>query len=818
MDKLRRYGEPVFWVIVVLGTLPAILSNSFIPANWFLPFTVESIDKTIFSTTARWLWFVLFVVAVLFGLYRRSFLRIIAPLPLLVLWVMPSDRIEIDFSHPEDAIYFEARADSPINTFQGTGAPDDLVGTEYNPVGRLFFPVLWLYLQLGERHSDDFGDDPEITRVQEIYSLVEQVVRADLVGDKAKIAELEVEWKQTVGENTQFDPDFVRRVVTLQPKLPAFVSNVFMSKGFITFRDDVVAQLADGSSNASQKAPVIIDYILKVETRAYAVLLSLLTLMSLICFGLLGRLRMLLAGLILLMGISYSVSIWSILPVFGAIQAFLLIAFLVFVRSFLKTNGQYFRSLGRKKNLSNFRRTLWPWSFFLLLFAGSIFISAKVNSLITDQVYEVGVPKSLPPEQQFFHVEETGEGLEADLRYAAQDHYIYLNDATSGAAIAFRDNYNDNDKTAITKTMKSLESAILPYIFGPNDFEHCLEPPDLLCPLVNEIKRAINWSYRKARQRQLDRIETALTELSKHGKEAVNSGVDTLNDTVGLAAKEASQWTVKGISALFLWYHIATTISIIFLTFVLIKSFLFIASRVYLHADEDNQNLWEEMARMGGAGVPVGREKTYVFDRQKWGTFFVRRGQSNKNIKRDISWPQWQYMILRRFATGLFALYREDWSRDHGEKFVKTTKGGEFVEWELAAGQRVVFRLQNLAAFSETVKLRSLWSFRLSHFIFGKVLFSSVEGPGMILLRTNGEPHIGTSGERFILGAAPNEHIAFDLATDFLVNSDLKLKNIYFSDIEVVANDSPRVVVDVMPEHSFTGGAARFIRAFFIPV
>ena len=88
----------------------------------------------------------------------------------------------------------------------------------------------------------------------------------------------------------------------------------------------------------------------------------------------------------------------------------------------------------------------------------------------------------------------------------------------------------------------------------------------------------------------------------------------------------------------------------------------------------------------------------------------------------------------------------------------------------------------------------------------------------MVLLSTQGEPHVGKPGERFTFGASPAEYIAFDLDADFLVLSDLKLKNIYFSDIEVVANDASRAVVDVIPDPSLMGGAAKFIRAFFIPV
>ncbi len=814
MEKLRRWGEPAFWAIVVLGTLPAILSNSVIPWNWYLPWTVASVDPLMLGGVV---WLGLFVLAFGFAVLRRSPLRALATLPLLVLWYMPVDQIDIDLSHPRDQIYLQARWDNLTNT-DGTAFIDDLASLHRPETGEAAVSFYQNFAIIAAVYPDQFADDPDMAKM--IYG-------RDLFADYVQSGHLEVatgrdvwtDMKMFISENPLPSVNLLRKIDALPMATPDVMLAPFLPTGLGELRIGVSEQLATTSGQGSVPAIFLIRTLLnEAEVEVWSIILSLATLLALVIFGMIGAMRLLSATMVLLISAAYSLSYWTPLAAFSGLQVFLLICLLIFGVGFLRSNAGYLKTLGRRKNLSNLWRTFVPWSIFLILFAGTIVVSSKVTNLVTEQVYNIGYPQSLAPEDRLFNVEKSGEGLEADLRNAAADHYEYLNSATSSAAITFRDNYNRDSTTAVRETMASIENAVAPVIFGPNDFDHCLEPPDLLCPLANEIRRAINRSYRKARERQMARLHSELTELSLQGKDAVNSGVADLNARVALATEEASQWTVKGISGLFLWYHVVTTLSIIFLIFVLIKSFLFVASRVYLHADDGNQTMWEELARPHGDGVPVPREKTYVFDRDRWGTFFVRRGQSNKNIKRDISWPQWNRMIFRRLATRMFALYREDWSRAHGEKFVKTTKGGEFVEWQLAKGQRIIFQLGNLAAFSDSIILRSLWSFRLSHFIFGRVLFSSAEGPGMILLRTNGEPHIGQEGERFILGAAPNEHIAFDLGTDFLVNSDLKLKNIYFSDIEVVANDSPRVVVDVMPEQSITGGAARFIRAFFIPV
>ncbi len=814
MEKLRRWGEPIFWLVVLLGTLPAILSNSVIPWNWYLPWTVVSVDPMMLGGLV---WLGLFILAVAFAVLRRSILRVLATLPLLALWYMPVDRIDIDLSHPRDQIYFQARFDNLKNS-DGSAFIDDLSRLQNPDIGAAAVSFYQNFADIAAAYPDRFADDPDMAKM--IYG-------RDLFADYVMSGHLEVptgrdvwtDMKVFISDDPFPSAELMQKIATIPMATPDVLLNPFLPADLGERRSWMSEQLATISGQGAIPAILFIWNLLReAETEVWSMILSLISLMALVIFSVIGGMRVMSAAMLLLISAAYSLSYWTPLAAFSGLQVFLLICLLIFGTGFLRSNAGYLKTLGRRKNLSNLWRTFVPWSLFLILFAGTIIVSTKVTNLVTEQVYNIGYPQSLAPEDRLFNVEKSGEGLEADLRNAAADHYAYLNNATSSAAITFRDNYNRDSTTAVNDTMASIENAVAPVIFGPNDFDHCLEPPDLLCPLANEIRRAINRSYRKARERQMARLHDELTDLSLQGKDAVNSGVAELNTKVALATEEASQWTVKGISGLFLWYHVATTLSIIFLIFVLIKSFLFIASRVYLHADDGNQEVWEELSRPHGDGVPVSREKTYVFDRDRWGTFFVRRGQSNKNIKRDISWPQWNRMIFRRLASRMFALYREDWSRDHGEKFVKTTKGGEFVEWQLAAGQRVVIQIRNLAAFSETVKLRSLWSFRLSHFIFGRVLFSSIEGPGMILLRTNGEPHIGTEGDRFILGAAPNEHIAFDLATDFLVNSDLKLKNMYFSDIEVVANDSPRVVVDVMPEHSFTGGAARFIRAFFIPV
>ncbi len=746
-----------------------MLSNALIPVNWVLPLMVESVDTALFTKTARIAWVTLFAAAAFHALTRRSPLRLAAALPLLALAVFPETALRIDFSRATSAAAFQARAD-------------------------------WL-----ARDATLPELVPQIAEQKTFFDQINAAIVAVNAGSRPQTNEPLPE-AGALAESIKAGVDI---------PLP-----LFRPPGLEEFRAEALAELADGSApaqlRAMRKSLAISEFNLDRRVAFHSMLLAGLSLAALAIFALIGRHRALLGIGLAGIGVGYAVLTGSLQPAFSVVQTVFVILLLVVLQRLWRDNRAFLQALGRPKNLANLRRSLAAWSLFFVLFASALWVSSLTTAGFTRAVYAVKFPPLVRAESAIFRIEESGAGLEADLLRATEAHFAFINTQTSTLAATVADDLRAGNANAIAETMQRLERTISPVIF--RRYENCVDPVDLICPLSNAVKAAINRSWRKARQAQLNAIERALLDMANDMENGVEGAAEATQARIDGATSTASNWSRQGISSTFLWASILNALSVAFLVFVLIKSFVFIASRVYLHADPENEAMWDQFAKPPSGGIPEAQPNSYTFEREAWGTFFTRRNQSNKNIKRDTTWPQLRSMLLRRLATRSLAFYREDWSRDQGDKTVKNTKGGQFVAWQLAEGQRVVFNLRALAAFSETVRLKSLWSFRLSHFIFGRTLFSSAQGPGMILLSTQGEPHIGQPGERFTFGAAPAEYIAFDLATDFLVLSDLKLKNIYFSDIEVVANDASRAVVDVIPDLSLAGGAAKFFRAFFIPV
>ena len=63
-------------------------------------------------------------------------------------------------------------------------------------------------------------------------------------------------------------------------------------------------------------------------------------------------------------------------------------------------------------------------------------------------------------------------------------------------------------------------------------------------------------------------------------------------------------------------------------------------------------------------------------------------------------------------------------------------EGTEFVEWNLSKGEEVIFEYKDLVAFSGTISLKTVVSFRLSSVFLGKSIFRVAVGPGKLVLKT----------------------------------------------------------------------------------
>ena len=69
------------------------------------------------------------------------------------------------------------------------------------------------------------------------------------------------------------------------------------------------------------------------------------------------------------------------------------------------------------------------------------------------------------------------------------------------------------------------------------------------------------------------------------------------------------------------------------------------------------------------------------------------------------------------------------------------------VWWRIAPEERVVFRFKDLVGFSEGVRLKTHISFSLQSLVFGRVIFHTAIGRGILILRTPPNPVLGAEGK-----------------------------------------------------------------------
>ncbi len=308
MDKLRQFGEPVFWAIVVLSTLPAILSNSVIPANWFVPFSVEANDRNIFGAASIWIWATLFVLSISFAAFYRSIWRGVAALPLLVLWLMPIDQIDIDFSHPTDGIYLDAQTQLLFSNNSHYGRPDDLKHIDIRDDVLIFASIYELLNNLAKYLPDQFGDISEINDFAEKQHLLYDILRQKAGIETPDPARVEQE-ASVLGESDLLPSDaLLSAVATAQPTNLSFLNKLMLPASFKLYRSETLAMENTEAESYAIRTFAIGAFVLQSQIELYTAILSLASLLTLIILSLIGQLRMIFAGLILLIGISYSIS------------------------------------------------------------------------------------------------------------------------------------------------------------------------------------------------------------------------------------------------------------------------------------------------------------------------------------------------------------------------------------------------------------------------------------------------------------------------------------------------------------------------------
>lgn len=255
------------------------------------------------------------------------------------------------------------------------------------------------------------------------------------------------------------------------------------------------------------------------------------------------------------------------------------------------------------------------------------------------------------------------------------------------------------------------------------------------------------------------------------------------------------------------------------LLLLIVKSFSYVYSRVAFSEKNALSVNIRENPRQHENGVIKrwGSEYTIPVDNQE--CIFVSRKYTPTGRAPKISIPNWTSAIIARLRSKNYLMNAVEVRENEDETVdFRSMAGAEFVEWDLAEGEEVVFEYNNLVAFSESVRLSTHYSVRITSMMFGKAKFYIAKGPGKLVLLTKGKP-ITNDSEHLVKSVAVDRIAAWQRSTEFSVDSELSLADVFFSDLYLKRSNDDLIIIDADPGNIKKNiGLAKFIKRFFLPI
>ena len=118
---------------------------------------------------------------------------------------------------------------------------------------------------------------------------------------------------------------------------------------------------------------------------------------------------------------------------------------------------------------------------------------------------------------------------------------------------------------------------------------------------------------------------------------------------------------------------------------------------------------------------------------------------------------------------------------------------------------------------SQTINLKSVFSFKVPTLVLGKSIFSSAKGPGVLIFKTKGLAHCYTSTQS--ARSVPLRRVlAWSRDVEFDLMSDKSIANVYFSSVYLKPTSGRGILVDSDVSGKKSSGIVSYIKDFLIPI
>jgi len=262
--------------------------------------------------------------------------------------------------------------------------------------------------------------------------------------------------------------------------------------------------------------------------------------------------------------------------------------------------------------------------------------------------------------------------------------------------------------------------------------------------------------------------------------------------------------------------EIFSLLSYITLWFLVIRSYLYVFSRVAISL---KHNLPATLANIENNSMQSNLSKgvnEYTISIKETKKLYIHRRYEPIGYPPKVSFPYPTKSIIGRIIGNAYIM-NEVILKEERPVCLSTTGGSEFIEWDLKDNEEIVFSYKHFVAMSDSVRLHTIISFKLTSMILGKVFHCCAQGPGKVIFSACGKAKSfkdGTQSESIPI----NRIIAWNRNVKFDVESELNHLDIFLSGIYLKPSSVDALIIDADEQNKPDTGLVQFVKKFLLPL
>ncbi|WP_109301262.1 AIM24 family protein [Aquimarina sp. AU474] len=510
--------------------------------------------------------------------------------------------------------------------------------------------------------------------------------------------------------------------------------------------------------------------------------------------------------------------VWILLDIQHLILFLTYTVLIRFLYLAIKQNIDIFRETGLKQTGKLTAKSFLYWSPLLIFIIPGAIMNSKMNKTSIDKIYDNTFIMSTNEDRKYKR-----DQFEKDLEFSLEAEMICMQEAIKNSTeqlnIIATNNTKDLD-TEVAGVYAGIFKPTLPQMapfFKKDDcgFWGKLNFP---CQMKNSAKGTVNGIYAKQRREFLSALIVEVRNSAIEIQNGVKSSTNDINTTIKNQMHTLTQGVKRTIQSTFDTITFINLLLDIAFGFLILKSFMYVFSRVAFSSDDENYvTLLESDGNISKGKLKNTGNQYTINPEETKENYFLSRSFEPSGRAPKFSLPQWKSAILARLFTRNYAMNKVVMKSRPEEVHFKAMGSHEFVEWDIKEGEEVIFHFRNFVGMSEGVKISAVVSFRLTSLLFGRLIFTTAKGPGKLILLTKGEPithgHIGANAS-----VATSRILAWQKNTRFNVESELNIVDVFMSGIYLKKKDDDLILIDADMKGASKNGIVRFIKSFILPI